>query len=85
MCALANANPGSHLLRFVFCTVLKAGLSHAWPADGSLMSDPLIDGGNMFSGGSLNATFVEDSDTFGRTLQCTSVRVNISSLTNTCL
>lgn len=76
MCALGNANPGSHLLRLLCCTVLTAGLSHARPADGSLMSDPLIDGGNMFSGGSLNATFVEDSDTFGRTLQCTSVCVD---------
>ncbi len=42
-------------------------------ADGSLMSDPLLDGGFMYSGGGINATFVEDPDTFGRTLQCTSV------------
>lgn len=27
----------------------------------------------MYSGGGINATFVEDPDTFGRTLQCTSV------------
>jgi len=27
----------------------------------------------MYSGGDMNATFVEDPDTFGRTLQCTSV------------
>ncbi len=42
-------------------------------ADGSLMTDPLLDGGFMYSGGGMNATFVEDPDTFGRTLQCTSV------------
>ncbi|DBA97374.1 TPA: hypothetical protein ACH3X1_015103 [Trebouxia sp. C0004] len=41
-------------------------------ADGSLMTDPLLDGGFMYSGGGMNATFVEDPDTFGRTLQCTS-------------
>ena len=42
-------------------------------ADGSLMNDPLLDGGFMYSGGGINDTFVEDPDTFGRTLQCTSV------------
>ncbi|KAL0054773.1 hypothetical protein WJX82_002178 [Trebouxia sp. C0006] len=41
-------------------------------SDGSLMNDPLLDGGFMYSGGGINATFVEDPDTFGRTLQCTS-------------
>lgn len=38
-------------------------------ADGSLMTDPLLDGGFMYSGGGMNATFVDDPDTFGRTLQ----------------
>ncbi len=42
-------------------------------ADGSLMNDPLLDAGFMYTGGGVNATFVEDPDTFGRTLQCTSV------------
>ena len=42
-------------------------------ADGSLMTDPLLDGGFMYSGGGMNATFVDDPDTFGRTLQCSSV------------
>ena len=34
------------------------------------MSDPLLSEGAMEAGGSENATFVEDPDTFGRTLQC---------------
>ena len=37
------------------------------------MSDPLLDEGNIFTGGSINATFVDDEDTFGRTLQCSKV------------
>ena len=44
-------------------------------ADGSLQSDPLLtpDANMAYSGGSMNATFVEDPDTFGRTLECSKV------------
>lgn len=49
-------------------------------ADGSLRSDPLLDQGYMYQGGSLNATFEEDLDTFGRTLQCNKVCCSLQLL-----
>ena len=39
------------------------------------MTDPLLGASTMYEGGSLNATFVQDPDTFGRTLQCSRVRL----------
>ena len=47
---------------------------HAY-ADGSLQSDPLLTPNltGAYQGGSMNATFVEDPDTFGRTLECSKV------------
>ncbi|KAL3149191.1 hypothetical protein ABBQ32_002019 [Trebouxia sp. C0010 RCD-2024] len=40
-------------------------------SDGSLGSDPWLNlPPVIWAGGSINATFVEDADTFGRTLQC---------------
>ena len=46
-------------------------------ADGSLQSSPLLTpdqyGVYVYPGGSVNATFVQDPDTFGRTLYCNKV------------
>lgn len=48
------------------------GCAHA---DGSLQSSPLLtpDQYGVYPGGSVNATFVQDPDTFGRTLDCNKV------------
>ena len=47
--------------------MVQSGVVHA---DGSLGSDPWLDPGWVYRGGS----FVEDPDTFGRTLQCSKVQ-----------